>query len=123
MATNDGVLTFYISRSTYPSESYYDHKVESRPGRLGVLFIPRNWTADVERTMFARNLIADEEGTMFANIKGDSTKETNFTLRGKIGGKKSLSYNRPIGFRCDLCCVKLIFLLLVILTRSYYLVL
>ena len=73
LATTGGKTTFFVARTTYPSEDYYEQKVESSPGRIGVMYIVKPVTADTE-------------GTVFCNIKGDNFTETNISIGVKPGG-------------------------------------
>jgi len=79
-----GITTFYIARSTYPSQSYYEQMITSRPDKSGIMFIPQP-----EGTI-------DIEGIIYCNIKGDNHTRTNVSIDCGTGGKNGFFINLQV---------------------------
>lgn len=97
LETSEGLVSFYISKMTYPSEDFYEKKVVAEPDRMGVMFIPHSST---------------NNGTIFCNIKGDNYTETNITVGAKPGDVDNCAnrttclnggecINTPDSYRCE----------------------
>lgn len=66
-----GGVTFFMSYNTYPSEAYYDERMEAVPGVPGVMY--------VKRPPFG-----NDEETVFCNIKGDELEDTDFVYGSEV---------------------------------------
>ena len=75
LSSSGGTTTFYYSNDTYPSSAYYQQKVESRPDRTGVMYIPYPFQSK-----------ADEPIIVYGNIKGSADSATSVSMALKIGG-------------------------------------
>jgi len=77
-----GSANYYISQTTYPSESFYDRKITSISSTdVGVMFITK---PDSE----------DEEVMLFCNIKGDPDNDTDVGI-GIVPGDKDYCNPNP----------------------------
>jgi uncharacterized protein YegL len=62
-----GVSYFYMSKSTYPGENYYEDKVQTTSAKAGFIYISVDMTFN-------------STGVMFCNVQGDITIPSNITL-------------------------------------------
>ena len=64
---NEGHLTFFTSKTMFPSSDFYEQRVDSYKGKQVELFVPQPPTQD-------------EEGIVYCNFKGDDDDNLNVEI-------------------------------------------